>query len=114
MTHIDTRHAIAARIRALTSCEDPGPCEAALRLGVSEDALRAAMDYVDPSPSVDVLAAVVVLYGVDPTWLTSGGYDVATHRTAMEGQGAHDHDHLARFLARQLEDGDQDQSRLEA
>jgi hypothetical protein len=115
MTNIDTLHAIAARIRALISCEDPGPAEAAMRLGVTEEALRAAMDYMDPNPSVEVLAAVVVLYGVDPTWLMSGGYDVSTHRAAMEVQGVIDQEYLTRFIARRLDDDDgQDQSRLEA
>jgi hypothetical protein len=109
----DTLQAIAARIRALISCEDPGPAEASLRLGVTEDALRAAIDYIDPNPSVEVLAAVVVLYGVDPTWLLSGGYDAGTHRSAMQSQSILDHDKLTRFIARHLDD-DADQSRLEA
>ena len=114
MTNTDTRHAIAARIRALIACEDPDPSEAALRLGVNEDALRASMDYIDPSPSVEVLAAVVVLYGVDPTWLVSGGYDAATHRAAMEVQGVVDHEHLTRFISQKLDVDGPDQSRLEA
>jgi hypothetical protein len=114
MTSIDTLNAIAARIRALISCEDPGPAEAAARLGISEEALRAATDYNNPAPSVEVLAAVVLLYGVDPTWLVSGGYDVGTHRTAMEGEGRIDQENLRRFIARKLDEDEPDQYRLEA
>ena len=84
-----------------------------MRLGVGEEELRAAVDYSDPTPSVELLAAIVVHYGVDPTWLLSGGYDAGTHRSAVESQSILDRDKLTRFIARHLDD-DADQSRLEA
>jgi hypothetical protein len=55
------------------------------RLGVSEVALRTSIDTLSPHPTADVLAAVIRLYGIDPTWLVTGRYDAQTHRSVIEG-----------------------------
>jgi hypothetical protein len=79
------RMGIAKRLRELVG----GPnssllVETAVRLGVEELSLRMSIDEDSPHPTVEVLAAVIREYGVDPTWLLTGNYDAATHRSAME------------------------------
>jgi hypothetical protein len=77
-------HAIAARIRSLLSAAHMTPVEkAADMLGVRLADLVASLDETNPSPTVDVLAAVTEYLGVDPTWLTTGQYDVGAHRQVM-------------------------------
>jgi hypothetical protein len=79
------RAAIAARIRDLLAGQDDGdPAIAARRLGVDEVGLRMSIDDLAPNPTVDVVAAIVLAYGVDPTWLLTGNYDSAVHRFALE------------------------------
>ena len=56
---------------------------AATRLGVDEVPLRMSIDDAAPYPTVDVIAAIVRVYGVDPTWLLTGEYDPATHRKSL-------------------------------
>ena len=81
------RVAIAARIRGLISGQDDGdPTASARRLHVDEIGLRMSIDELAPNPTVDVIAAIVVAYGVDPTWLLTGRYDSATHRSILEEQ----------------------------
>src|SRR4051812_42372877 len=76
---------IAGRVRGLIGGRERGILEAAAeRLGVSELALRLSTDDVSPHPTLDVLAALVREYGVDPCWLIYGEYDGATHRAAVE------------------------------
>ena len=90
---IDPR-AVAARLRALIS----GPSGAqdgliertALRLKVSEVAVRISIDDLEPHPSIEVLDAVVREYGVDPNWLLTGDYDIASHRLALDEDLASD------------------------
>jgi hypothetical protein len=78
-------HAIAERIRALTSGAAGADCTAlARRLGVNDAALRTSVDTREPRPTLHVLAAVVREFGVDPTWLLTGIYDAATHRAALD------------------------------
>lgn len=78
-------HAIAERIRGLISAQAPGDIEAtAERLGVREFLLRMSIDELSPVATLDVLAAVVNEFGVDPSWLLYGEYDSATHRRAVE------------------------------
>lgn len=56
----------------------------AKRLGIEEVSLRMSIDEDSPHPTVELLAAVIREYGVDPSWLITGDYNEATHRTAME------------------------------
>lgn len=79
------RIAIAARIRGLIAGQDGGdPAAAALRLRVDEVGLRMSIDELAPNPTVDVIAALVAAYGVDPSWLLTGEYDPGTHRGILE------------------------------
>ena len=85
MARDDTRTSIADRLRALVlAAPDSSTAEVAYRLGVNESALKASVDDLAPLPTVDVLAAVVREYGVDPSWLVTGVYSEATHRRALE------------------------------
>lgn len=80
------RTGIAARLRGLLAGQDSGDLEAAAkRLGVEELSLRMSVDELSPHPTVDVLAAVIHHYGVDPSWLLTGDYSADTHRAALEG-----------------------------
>jgi transcriptional regulator with XRE-family HTH domain len=81
------RAAIAARLRGLLGGQDNSDLEElAARLGVEEMSLRMSVDDLSPHPTVEVLAAVIRVYGVDPSWLLTGQYDAATHRSVMEGE----------------------------
>lgn len=82
----DSKTAIAARIRGLLGGQDASLSDAAKRLKVDEVSLRMSVDTLAPYPTVDVIAAVVREYGVDPTWLLTGDYDAATHRTIADKQ----------------------------
>lgn len=76
---------IAARIRGLVRISDDSDVPSvARRLGVSEVSLRMTVDDRRPLPTVDVIAALVRVYGLDPSWVLTGQYDPATHRTALE------------------------------
>lgn len=44
-----------------------------------------SIDELSPHPTVEVLAAVIRVYGIDPSWLLTGQYDPSTHRSVMEG-----------------------------
>jgi hypothetical protein len=80
------RIAIAARIRGLISGQDGGdPARCAARLRVDEVGLRMSIDDLAPNPTIEVIAAIVTTYGVDPAWLLTGQYDAATHRGVLEG-----------------------------
>ena len=81
---LDSR-AIAGRLRGLIGGQDFGHLDqTAERLGVSELALRLSVDPRSPHPTLDVLAAVVREYAVDPCWLLYGEYDSVAHTVAME------------------------------
>lgn len=83
------RTAIARRLRGLLGGQDGGDLSAiSRRLGVEEVSLRMSVDELSPFPTIDVLSAVVIAYGVDPTWLITGDYNPATHRSVDEGYGA--------------------------
>ena len=79
------RAGIAERLRGLLSGQDHGDLGVtAVRLGIEEVSLRMSIDMDSPHPTVEVLAAVIREYGVDPGWLLTGNYSEATHRSAME------------------------------
>jgi hypothetical protein len=76
------RREIADRLRKLLPAEDlPAIAE---RLGVEELSLRMSVDELSPFPTIDVLAAVVQHYGVDPSYLLTGEYDAALHRKVVD------------------------------
>jgi hypothetical protein len=81
--------AVSARIRALIIASgQPELAGAAQRLGVSETQLREAVSGRSRFGSLKVLAAVVRVYGLDPSWLIIGEYDGTTHRASLEGDRA--------------------------
>lgn len=61
--------------------------ELAFHLGVEPDRLRTLIDEADAPIDVafliDVVAAVVRAFGVDPQWLLTGRYDLSQHRHAL-------------------------------
>lgn len=78
------RGKIAERIRGLIAGQDSGDLAiTARRLGVDEVSLRMSVDELAPYPTLDVLAALVSHYGVDPAYLVSGKYDERVHRRAL-------------------------------
>lgn len=80
----DSKASIAARIRGLIGDLDSSLSDAARRLRVDEVSLRMSVDTLAPYPTVDVIAAVVREYGVDPTWLLTGEYDASFHRAIAD------------------------------
>lgn len=80
------RRRIAVRIRALLypMIRKSGTRAVAADLDVSADNLQTSIDLENPHPSVEVVLAVIRYHGVDPTWLLTGEYDLATHREALE------------------------------
>jgi hypothetical protein len=79
------RHDVAERIRVLLGSSSLSGIEAAQRLSVDPVQLQASVDQLAPSPTVEVLTAVVAYYGVDPTYLLTGEYSAETHGIALEG-----------------------------
>lgn len=74
------------RIRALlyAAIRKSGVRAVAADLDVGPDSLVASIDLQAPHPSVEVLLAIIRRHGVDPTWLLTGEYDLATHREVLE------------------------------
>lgn len=79
------RRAVAERIRALVSNTD-SLASVAARLDVSPNVLATAIDDAVPYPTLELLDAIVRVFGVDPSWLVTGQYDSATHRRALEDE----------------------------
>jgi hypothetical protein len=93
--------AIAARIRGLIGGQDRGVIEkTASRLGVNVLSLRMSIDEAEPTPTFEVLHAMVRVYGVDPSWLITGQYDAAAHRIAVEAESDRTHDAVAKLMSR--------------
>lgn len=90
---------IAARIRGLVAGQAETLSAMAERLGVHETALRISLDDVAPYPTIDVIAAVVGKYGVDPSWLLTGEYNSDSHRSTLESRT----EELPRVIAALLE-----------
>lgn len=80
------RWRIAVRIRALLypMIRKSGTRAVAADLDVATDSLQTSIDLENPHPSVEVVLAVIRYHGVDPSWLLTGDYDLATHREALE------------------------------
>jgi len=80
--------AIADRLRSVMA-RQPGHrlSDMAAILSVDEDALRRLIEEpertIDVSFLIDVVAALVREFAVDPNWLLTGRYDSSTHRQAL-------------------------------
>jgi hypothetical protein len=79
------RFAVAGRLRTILGADVADCTRLAWRLGVGEWTLRLSVDPDAPEPTVEVMLAVVRIYGVDPSWLLTGEYDPVTHRAAADG-----------------------------
>jgi hypothetical protein len=77
---------IAARIRGLVAGQAASLPELAALLRVDELALRISLDELAPYPTIEVIAAVVSRYGVDPCWLLTGEYNAEIHRAMLESR----------------------------
>ena len=76
---------IASRIRGLVRiARESDIVEVANRLGVDERSLRASVNSEYSRPTLDVIAALVRVYGLDPSWVLTGEYDPETHRRVLE------------------------------
>lgn len=81
MATIDKR-GIAARLTSLMTA----PVEQVARwLHVSEAALRAAVQSLGPRPTIEVVVAASIYYGVDPAWILADAYDPDALRAAADG-----------------------------
>ena len=81
MATIDKR-GVAARLRSLMTA----PVEQVARwLHVSEAAIRAAVQSLGPRPTIEVVVAAAIYYGVDPAWILADAYDPDALRAAAEG-----------------------------
>ena len=75
---------VAQRIRGLVVPSDPADLPGtAERLGVSERDLNDAVRERSRLSTLMVAAAIVRVYGLDPTWVLTGQYDGVTHRAAL-------------------------------
>jgi hypothetical protein len=72
----------------------------AARLLVSEVALRISVDRIAPHPTLDVMAAVIQAYGIDPMWLMTGDYDPQMHRRHADSGTAQIQESLASMLVK--------------
>ena len=54
----------------------------ARRLGVDERSLKASVE--GRRPTLNVMAALIRTYGLDPSWVLTGDYDPQTHRHALQ------------------------------
>jgi hypothetical protein len=80
---------VADRIKAFIGTSDQAQLSAAaVKLGVEERHLRDAIRHQSRFSMLKVIGAMVRVFGLDPSWVLTGRYDPATHRVAMEGDGA--------------------------
>jgi hypothetical protein len=79
---------ISERVRGLVRMEEYGVEVASAKLGLQPDVIHAGVNGVSRSATLRVVEAVVRVYGLDPTWIITGQYDSATHRTAMQAKPA--------------------------
>ena len=78
--------AIAERIRCVVAGNqaDVDLLASAERLRVDPQSLARSIRVEHPRPSLAVLTAIVRDYGIDPSWLVHGDYDLAAHALALE------------------------------
>jgi hypothetical protein len=99
---VDPRE-IAKRLRALLGHFDDAQLPTLARnLRVDERELGATLDGTRVSLSIPVLSAAVRAYGVDPTWLLTGEYDLETHHAALDDERLISLAALTQSIARRL------------
>lgn len=107
-------HAIVERICAIIGRLPHDVAALAQVLGVAEEDLRRLDDpeyRPDSAVVIELVAALVREFAVDPQWLLSGQYDAAVHRRALglgedrSNHGAREIQQLVREQYRMLRDG---------
>jgi hypothetical protein len=98
--------AIAERLRAVIARPGHQLDEIASILRVSREALQHLLNDgerpIDTGILIDVVAALVREFAVDPQWLLTGQYDSATHRQALLLREEHTNDtHAVREFVRE-------------
>jgi hypothetical protein len=77
---------VADRIRGLVNLDDDGRLPViAERLRVDEGILRQAVMGTSQPAYLTLVAAIIRVYGLDPSWVLTGRYDEGTHRVALRG-----------------------------
>jgi hypothetical protein len=78
---------IAERVRGVVARQPRYTCAVLSGiLDIPQETLRCIQDtelLIDPIALIDVVAALVREFAVDPQWLLTGEYDGATHRQAL-------------------------------
>jgi hypothetical protein len=88
---------VSMRVRGLLGVTDTKQLSnIAERLTVSEHGLRSVVERRSREVDLNALAAIVRVYGLDPSWVLTGQYDRATHRESLEG----DSERIAAILQR--------------
>jgi hypothetical protein len=96
---------VSGRIRGLVSMSDQAQLSAAAnRLGVEERHLRDAIEQQSRTSTLKVIAAIVRVYGLDPTWVLTGTYDSTTHRVAIQRDSSEIEVLLSRLVANASQD----------
>lgn len=105
---------VVGRIKGLVSISDQAQQQsAATLLGIDERHLRAAIQHESRLSTLKVVAAVVRVYGLDPTWVLTGHYDAATHRSALQGDSAAIDELLSRLVTKPSRPSAPDHTSLE-
>jgi len=75
---------VSDRIRGLIGVhEERDLSRVAERLDVDETSLRRIVSRDPRKPEFGAIAAIVRVFGLDPTWVLTGRYDPSTHRVAL-------------------------------
>jgi transcriptional regulator with XRE-family HTH domain len=94
---------VAARVRALVKFDEGGDLSPlARRLGVNEATLRNTLASDRPRLDARTLAAVVQEFGIDPTWLLTGEYNIATHHMALDDDAFQSASAVTQFITARL------------
>ena len=99
--------AIAQRIKGLVSMSDRAKlASAAARLDVDLEDLEGAIKAESPTAILRVVAAMVRVYGLDPSWLITGRYDAVTHRMGTRRDPAAVEELLRQLVGNSPADGE--------
>src|SRR5688572_25413140 len=99
--------AIAQRLKGLVGMSDRAKLSsAAVRLDVDLEDLERAIKGESPASILRVVAAMVRVYGLDPSWLVTGRYDPNTHRVGTRRDAAAVEELLRTLVADSPSDGE--------
>ena len=75
---------VGDRVGGLLGQDEAAVAQIAERLDVDPESLRSIMHRRAWQFDLRALAAIIRLYGLDPSWVLTGRYDSVTHRTALD------------------------------